>query len=185
MKTKEDIKKIAIGTIQAEYDAIKGLRNAVNDDFTGVVELILAGKGRVVITGMGKSAIIANKIVSTLNSTGTPAIFMHAADAIHGDLGIIQEDDLVIPFQVIFRYFEDVLLDDLGPFRQMIAEPEEVQDVYFVAAFQQFRGEHRADIACPARNQYLHGGLLSINEIVGIFGLKPVGQGLRLYVLVG
>ncbi len=96
MKTKEDIKKIAIGTIQAEYDAIKGLQHAVNDDFANVVELILAGKGRVVITGIGKSAIIAGKIVSTLNSTGTPAIFMHAADAIHGDLGIIQEHDLVI-----------------------------------------------------------------------------------------
>lgn len=96
MKTKEEIKKIAIGTIQAEYEAIKGLQHAVNDDFANVVELILAGKGRVVITGIGKSAIIAGKIVSTLNSTGTPAIFMHAADAIHGDLGIIQEHDLVI-----------------------------------------------------------------------------------------
>jgi arabinose-5-phosphate isomerase len=69
---------------------------AVNDDFTSVVTLILESQGRVVITGIGKSAIIAGKIVSTLNSTGTPAIFMHAADAIHGDLGIIQEHDLVI-----------------------------------------------------------------------------------------
>ena len=96
MKTREEIKQIAIQTIQAEYEAVKGLQLNVNDDFTSVVELILTGKGRVVITGIGKSAIIAGKIVSTLNSTGTPAIFMHAADAIHGDLGIIQENDLVI-----------------------------------------------------------------------------------------
>jgi arabinose-5-phosphate isomerase len=96
LKTREEIKQIAIQTIQAEYEAVNGLKLAVNDDFAQVVELILASRGRVVITGIGKSAIIAGKIVSTLNSTGTPAIFMHAADAIHGDLGIIQENDLVI-----------------------------------------------------------------------------------------
>lgn len=76
-------------------NAIKGLKSGIDDDFSGVVELILKSKGRVVITGIGKSALIANKIVSTFNSTGTPAIFMHAADAIHGDLGIIQENDIV------------------------------------------------------------------------------------------
>jgi arabinose-5-phosphate isomerase len=96
LKTREEIKQIAVQTMQAELEAIQGLQTAVNDDFANVVEYILNGKGRVVITGIGKSAIIANKIVSTLNSTGTPAIFMHAADAIHGDLGIIQTDDLVI-----------------------------------------------------------------------------------------
>ena len=96
MKTKEEIKQIALHTIQAELDAIKGLQQAINDDFANVVDLILNSKGRVVITGIGKSAIIANKIVSTLNSTGTPAVFMHAADAIHGDLGMIQDNDLVI-----------------------------------------------------------------------------------------
>ena len=96
MKTREEIKQIAIHTIKAELDALKSIQLAVNEDFASVVELILATKGRVVITGIGKSAIIANKIVSTLNSTGTPAIFMHAADAIHGDLGIIQENDVVI-----------------------------------------------------------------------------------------
>lgn len=76
-------------------NALKGLEKGIDDDFSGVVEMILQSKGRVVITGIGKSALIANKIVSTFNSTGTPAIFMHAADAIHGDLGIIQEDDIV------------------------------------------------------------------------------------------
>lgn len=96
MKTKEEIKQIALHTIQAETEALTGLQHAVNDDFVHVVSLILNIKGRVVITGIGKSAIVAGKIVSTLNSTGTPAIFMHAADAIHGDLGIIQENDVVI-----------------------------------------------------------------------------------------
>jgi arabinose-5-phosphate isomerase len=95
LKTSEEIKQIALHTIQTEMEAIKGLQSAINNDFTSVIELILSSKGRVVITGIGKSALIANKIVSTFNSTGTPAIFMHAADAIHGDLGIIQEDDIV------------------------------------------------------------------------------------------
>lgn len=96
MKSKEEIIQIALNTIDVELEAIKGLRLAVNDDFASVVALILANRGRVVITGIGKSAIIAGKIVSSLNSTGTPAIFMHAADAIHGDLGIVQEHDIVI-----------------------------------------------------------------------------------------
>jgi len=82
--------------LQTEADAIQNLINFIDDDFEACVEAILASKGRVVITGIGKSAIIANKIVSTLNSTGTPALFMHAADAIHGDLGMIQKEDFVI-----------------------------------------------------------------------------------------
>jgi len=96
LKTREEIRQIAVRTIQAEYEAVKGLQSTVNDDFALVVESILNSKGRVVITGIGKSALIAGKIVSTLNSTGTPAIFMHAADAIHGDLGMILEEDLVV-----------------------------------------------------------------------------------------
>ena len=93
---KEKIKSLAIQVIQMEAEALKNLTASVNDDFVASVELILKTKGRVVVTGIGKSAIIAQKIVATFNSTGTPAIFMHAADAIHGDLGIIQHDDLVI-----------------------------------------------------------------------------------------
>ncbi|MFK8273694.1 KpsF/GutQ family sugar-phosphate isomerase [Capnocytophaga canimorsus] len=76
--------------------AINKLIDYVDEDFAKAVNHILKSSGRVVITGIGKSAIIASKIVATMNSTGTPAIFMHAADAIHGDLGIIQEDDVVI-----------------------------------------------------------------------------------------
>ena len=95
MKT-EDIINIARQTITEEAAAVAKLTDYIDDDFTQAVDYILHSKGRVVITGIGKSAIIANKIVATMNSTGTPAIFMHAADAIHGDLGIIQQEDIVI-----------------------------------------------------------------------------------------
>ncbi len=96
MKTYGEIKAIAVNTIDNEAEAIVNLKNFINDDFAKSVELILNSKGRTIITGIGKSANIGLKIVSTLNSTGTPAVFMHAADAIHGDLGIIQPDDVVI-----------------------------------------------------------------------------------------
>lgn len=79
-----------------ESKAISNLSNLVNDDFSDAVNLIYNSKGRVIITGIGKSAIIANKIVATLNSTGTPSVFMHAAEAIHGDLGLILKDDIVV-----------------------------------------------------------------------------------------
>jgi len=79
-----------------EARAIENLTNFIDNDFEDCVREILQSKGRVVITGIGKSAIIANKIVATMNSTGTPALFMHAADAIHGDLGMIQSNDIVI-----------------------------------------------------------------------------------------
>lgn len=95
MKT-EEIISIAQQTIAEEAKAVAKLTDYIDTDFVQAVNCILNAKGRVVITGIGKSAIIANKIVATMNSTGTPAIFMHAADAIHGDLGIIQENDVVI-----------------------------------------------------------------------------------------
>jgi arabinose-5-phosphate isomerase len=96
MASADEIKKYAIEALKIEAQAIEQLTHFINDDFVAVVELILNSKGRVVITGIGKSAIVAQKIVATLNSTGTPSIFMHAADAIHGDLGNIQKDDVVI-----------------------------------------------------------------------------------------
>jgi len=96
LNTKQTILKTAISTIKLESKAIENLSELLTDDFADAVELIYNSKGRVIITGIGKSAIIANKIVATLNSTGTPAVFMHAADAIHGDLGLILEDDVVI-----------------------------------------------------------------------------------------
>jgi arabinose-5-phosphate isomerase len=92
----KNIKKIARDVLINESRAIENLTNYIDNQFESCVQEIYSAKGRVVITGIGKSAIIANKIVATLNSTGTPALFMHAADAIHGDLGMIQRDDIVI-----------------------------------------------------------------------------------------
>jgi arabinose-5-phosphate isomerase len=86
----------ALATIDIELAAVEALRDSLDDDFVKTVETIYGSKGRTILTGIGKSAIVAQKIAATLNSTGTPAVFMHAADAIHGDLGIVQPDDVVI-----------------------------------------------------------------------------------------
>ncbi|PKO97372.1 MAG: D-arabinose 5-phosphate isomerase [Bacteroidetes bacterium HGW-Bacteroidetes-7] len=96
IKSNEDIKLIAKEVISKEASAVAALENLIDDSFSAVISLIFNSKGRLIITGIGKSAIIGSKIVATLNSTGTPSIFMHAADAIHGDLGIIQPDDIVM-----------------------------------------------------------------------------------------
>ena len=96
MKDSKSIKEIAVKTIIEEGKAVAALTNSINDDFVKCVELIFHSKGRVIVTGIGKSAIIGTKLVATLNSTGTPSIFMHAADAIHGDLGTIQKEDIII-----------------------------------------------------------------------------------------
>ena len=90
------IKKYAVQAITDELDSMQSLKNYIDDDFVSVVKLLLSNQGRAIFTGIGKSAIIAQKIVATLNSTGQPSLFMHAADAIHGDLGMIQQNDLVI-----------------------------------------------------------------------------------------
>jgi arabinose-5-phosphate isomerase len=92
----KNIITIARDVLLNESRAIENLVNYLDNNFEDCVNEIYSSKGRVVITGIGKSAIIANKIVATLNSTGTPSVFMHAADAIHGDLGIIQREDIVI-----------------------------------------------------------------------------------------
>ena len=96
MKSDFEILEIVKQTIKKESESIKKLLDYVDNEFVSAVKEIFNSKGRVIISGIGKSAIIGNKIVATLNSTGTPAIFMHAAEAIHGDLGIIQPDDVVI-----------------------------------------------------------------------------------------
>jgi arabinose-5-phosphate isomerase len=96
LKENKSIKEIAVRTINEEGKAIAALASSINDDFVKCVELIFHSKGRVVVTGIGKSAIIGAKLVASLNSTGTPSIFMHAADAIHGDLGTIQKEDIII-----------------------------------------------------------------------------------------
>lgn len=92
----KNILQTAKETILIEAEAIKSLADLVNDDFEKAVMCIYKSEGRVIVTGIGKSANIASKIVATMNSTGTPAVFMHAADAIHGDLGNIQKNDVVI-----------------------------------------------------------------------------------------
>ncbi|MBL0146114.1 MAG: KpsF/GutQ family sugar-phosphate isomerase [Chitinophagaceae bacterium] len=87
---------VALRTIELQAKAINGLFAYVNNDFVKAVEIIAKSNGRLIISGIGKSAVIAKKIVATLNSTGTAAVFMHAADAIHGDLGMIQKEDIVL-----------------------------------------------------------------------------------------
>jgi len=96
LKKSEKIRSTAISVINDEYNAVKNLVKSINSDFISSVTMILESKGRVIVTGIGKSANIAQKIVATFNSTGTPSIFLHAADAIHGDLGIVTKDDIVI-----------------------------------------------------------------------------------------
>jgi arabinose-5-phosphate isomerase len=96
LNIQKNIQVIAKNVLLNEAKAVEKLIDFIDNDFEACVREILTSKGRVVITGIGKSAIIANKIVATMNSTGTPALFMHAADAIHGDLGMIQSDDIVI-----------------------------------------------------------------------------------------
>lgn len=87
---------VALRTIELEASSVEGLKAFINNDFVAAIERIAACKGRLIVSGIGKSAVIAQKIVATLNSTGTPSVFMHAADAIHGDLGMIQSDDIVL-----------------------------------------------------------------------------------------
>ena len=96
LKSNIDIKKIAKSTIRLEGESILHLQEFINNDFIAIISAILKSKGRLIVSGIGKSANIAQKMVSTFNSTGQPAIFMHAADAIHGDLGNVQAEDIVM-----------------------------------------------------------------------------------------
>lgn len=96
MKTHDQVVAIAKATLEIEAQSINALIKFIDADFTKAVSELFNSKGRVIVTGVGKSAIIAQKITATFNSTGTPAVFMHAADAVHGDLGIIQKSDTII-----------------------------------------------------------------------------------------
>ena len=96
MKSSKEILEIAKSVITQEAEAIHHLSTLVDEQFSAAVQYVYQSSGRLIITGIGKSANIANKIVATLNSTGQPAMFMHAADAIHGDLGMVQENDTVL-----------------------------------------------------------------------------------------
>ena len=110
---RELIKKTALRTLELEARSVEGLRSSITDEFVKAVEALASTKGRVVISGIGKSAVIAQKMVATLNSTGTPALFMHAADAIHGDLGMIQKEDIVV---IISKSGESPEIKVLVPF---------------------------------------------------------------------
>ena len=96
MKKNDAIIALATQIIENEANAIIGLKDRIDENFQKVVEMMLECRGNLVFSGIGKSAIIAQKIVATMNSTGTTAVFMHAADAIHGDLGIVREEDIVV-----------------------------------------------------------------------------------------
>lgn len=96
MKTNKNILEIARKTIESESKSIAKLADLLTDDFVNAVEIIFNSKGRLVVTGIGKSAIIAQKIVASMNSTGTPSLFLHASEAIHGDLGMVQPHDVII-----------------------------------------------------------------------------------------
>jgi len=113
---KKNILKFGKEVIKLQSESVSNLANQLDDNFEKAIDTIIKTKGRVVVTGIGKSAIIANKIVATLNSTGTPSIFMHAADAIHGDLGIIKKDDVII---CISKSGNTAEIKDLVPFIKM------------------------------------------------------------------
>lgn len=133
-----DIKAVALRTIQQEADAINALKPMIDDQFEKAVQAIQHTKGRLVISGIGKSAIIAQKIVATLNSTGTPSIFLHAADAIHGDLGMVQQDDVVLVISKsgespeikvlipLIRNFGNILIGMVGNMHSFLAKNSDI-----------------------------------------------------------
>ena len=96
MISSQEIKKIAKNCINVQYHAILELKNRIDDNFTSIISFILESKGRLNVEGIGKSANIGRKMVATFNSTGQPSIFLHASEAIHGDLGNIQKEDIVM-----------------------------------------------------------------------------------------
>jgi len=132
------LKQIALRTIELESRSISGLSQYINADFEKAIDAIANNKGRVVISGIGKSAVIAQKIVATLNSTGTPSIFMHAADAIHGDLGIVQQEDVVMIISKsgespeikvlvpLIKNFKNVLIGMIGSVDSYLAKQSDI-----------------------------------------------------------
>ena len=132
------LKQIALKTIELESQSISGLSQFINEDFEKAVNAIANSKGRLVISGIGKSAVIAQKIVATLNSTGSPSIFMHAADAIHGDLGIVQQDDVVMIISKsgespeikvlvpLIKNFKNILIGMVGSMESYLAAQSDI-----------------------------------------------------------
>lgn len=114
------VRQQALQTIELEQQSIAALKEFINPPFIAAANAIYQAKGRVVVSGIGKSAIIAQKLVATFNSTGTPSLFMHAADAIHGDLGMIQQDDIVM---VVSKSGESPEIKLLIPFVRQFGNP--------------------------------------------------------------
>jgi len=135
---KEKIIAVALRTIELESQSLSGLKLFINDDFASAVEQVAVAKGRLIVSGIGKSAVIAQKIVATLNSTGTPSIFMHAADAIHGDLGMIQPGDMVLVISKsgdspeikalvpLLRNFGNTLIGMVGNLQSFLAQHSDI-----------------------------------------------------------
>jgi arabinose-5-phosphate isomerase len=133
-----DIKSVALRTIRLEGEAIASLQSMVNDDFERAVKAVFGMKGRLVVSGIGKSALIAQKMVATLNSTGTPSIFLHAADAIHGDLGMVQQEDVVMIISKsgespeikvlvpLIRHFGNTLIAMVGNIESYLARQSDI-----------------------------------------------------------
>lgn len=148
--TSQTIQSIGRRTIQSEADAVAQLHTFINDDFVKAIQAIRDCKGRVVISGIGKSAIIAQKIAATLNSTGTASAFMHAADAIHGDLGMVQQDDVVI---VISKSGESpeirVLVPLIKNFRNTLIAMAGNEHSYLVKQADIFLNTTVSQEACP------------------------------------
>src|SRR6186997_3283675 len=132
------LKQTALRTIDLESQSISGLSQYINNDFETAVKAIINCKGRLVISGIGKSAVIAQKIVATLNSTGTPSIFMHAADAIHGDIGIVQQEDVVMIISKsgespeikvlvpLIKNFKNILIGMVGSIESYLASQSDI-----------------------------------------------------------
>src|ERR1041385_4586734 len=132
------IKETALRTITMEAQSIQGLTAYVTEDFERAINAIASSPGRLVISGVGKSAVIAQKIVATLNSTGTPSIFLHAADAIHGDLGIVQQEDVVMIISKsgespeikvlvpLIKNFKNVLIGMVGSVDSYLAKQSDI-----------------------------------------------------------
>lgn len=133
-----NIQQIALQTIELEARSVSQLSAYINEDFEKAITAMSDCKGRVVVSGIGKSAVIAQKIVATFNSTGTPSIFMHAADAIHGDLGIVQQDDVVIVISKsgespeikvlipLIRNFGNTLIGMVGNIQSYLAKQSDI-----------------------------------------------------------
>jgi len=150
MQTNINIINLAKQTLEVESKAIANLINLLTPDFEKAVTEILNSKGRLIVTGIGKSANIATKIVATFNSTGTPAIFMHAADAIHGDLGNIQKDDIVLCISKSGNTPEiKVLIPLIKRFKNKIIAISGNSDSYLGENADFFINSFVAEEACP------------------------------------